>query len=70
MNEVIDFESIKGIQKLSKKARALFESIYTTHRSGFKAYGKAVKVTEERNRLKVSFETGEYLYYYPDGTWG
>ena len=70
MNEAIDFNGIKGYSALSEDAKTLFRNVYKTHQSGFKSYGQAVSVKEEKRRLKVSFETGEYLYYYPDGTWG
>jgi len=70
MKGTIDYNTIQGYSAMSEDAKTLFRNVYKTHQRGFKGYGKAVTVTEEKRRLKVSFEVGEYLYYYPDGTWG
>ena len=68
--EPLAVESIDGYSSLSEYGKKLFKSTYTRHIRGGCSYGCAIKVKEERKRLRVDFENGEYLYYYPNGTWG
>lgn len=70
MSESIDVNKIKGFDRLSDKAKKLFLSTYKSHRKMTTHYGQAIKVTEERKRLKIEFDRGDCFYYYPDGTWG
>jgi len=69
MNGAIDFNAIKGYSAMSEDAKTLFRNVYKKHQSGFKGYGQAVSV-KEKSRLKVNFENGDFVYYYPNGTWG
>ncbi len=70
----IDFEKVKGFNKLSDQARDLFRSVYVRHNSGqgmdYKEDWTPKKVKEHGGHLEVHFNNGEWLHYYPNGTWG
>lgn len=70
----IDFGKITGFNKLSEPAKDLFINTYKRHNSGqgtdYKEDWKPNKVKEHKTHLQVHFMNGEWLHYYPNGTWG
>ncbi|BEP28791.1 hypothetical protein [Helicovermis profundi] len=70
----INFEELKGFNKLSKNAKKLFILIYKKQNSNFGIDEKSnwipKKVKEYRSYLRVDFSNGEWLHYYANGTWG
>ena len=69
----MDYNKIKGHEKLSIKAKEIFKRTYERHYEclGMEAR-KAfvpVKITEHKKHLKVYFANGEWLHYTPSGTW-
>ncbi len=70
----IDFNSVKGYNKLSDAAKDIFERTYKRHNAGwgmdYKEDWIPVSVKCEGNSLKVVFKNGEWLRYYSNGTWG
>lgn len=70
----IDFNTVKGYKKLSDPAKELFESVYKVHNAGqgtdYKEGYRPIKVKERTTHLEVHFANGEWLHYYPNGTWG
>ena len=70
----IDFEKVTGFNKLSEAAKELFKSVYKRHNSGqgtdYKKDWTPKKVKEHRTHIQVHFKNGEWLHYYPNGTWG
>lgn len=65
--------NIEGYTQLSLESRNLFCGIYKVHHAGhgidFKDDWKAVYIKDCERFLKVTFKNGEWLHYYPDGTW-
>lgn len=74
MYERIDFTKVKGFNQLSAPAKNLFEAVYKRHNAGlgseYKKEYKPVKVKEHTSYIEVHFSNGEWLHYYPNGTWG
>ena len=70
----IDFNKVKGYSRLSDPAKEIFKSIYKVHNSGqgldYKEGWIPKEVEEYRKYLKVIFNNGKWLHYYPNGTWG
>ncbi|KAB3534423.1 hypothetical protein F8154_08960 [Alkaliphilus pronyensis] len=70
----IDFDRIKGYSNLSEVAKEHFVKIYKRHNSGqgsdYKEGWTPKKVKEHRSFLEVHFKNGEWLHFYPNGTWG
>ena len=70
----LEFEKIKGFNKLDEGLQSLFIQIYKRHNAGigtdYKEDYKPIKVTKVENKIKVNFKSGEWLYYYQNGTWG
>lgn len=65
-NPIGSVEAIIGFNKLSDPAKKLFISTYENHK---KSGWIPKKVEEHRNYLRVDFTNGEWLHYYPNGTW-
>lgn len=75
MNYVeIDFNDVKGYNKLSQPAKNLFEWTYKSHNSGqgldYKKDWIPIKVKERKTFIEVHFANGKWLHYFPGGTWG
>ena len=70
----IDFNKVEGYSKLSDPAKELLQKTYKVHNSGqgtdYKEDWRPVRVLEHSKYLKVVFKNGEWLHYYPNGTWG
>lgn len=65
----MDLNSIKGFDKLSEAAKALFIRVYAKHRRSIESVLIATKVVEHKKYLEVHFSDGSWLHYSPDGTW-
>ncbi len=74
MHIEIHFEKVKGFNKLSEAAKDLFRAVYFRHNSGqgsdYKEGWTPKKVKEHKSYVEVHFKNGEWLHYYPNGTWG
>lgn len=70
----IKFSNIEGWNQLSEVAEKVFIRLYKAHNSclglDYKEQWEPIKVKEFRAYLKVWFVNGEWLHYYPNGTWG
>lgn len=70
----LDLESVQGYKNLSEDAKFQFERTYKLHNSiqgsDYKEGYTPTSVTDSIGKLKVTFKNGEWLYYYPNGTWG
>ncbi len=69
----IDFNKVKGFNKLSDSAKEVFMRVYKCHNSCQGAKYKEdcipVKVKEHKSYIEVHFKNGEWLHYSPTGTW-
>lgn len=69
----IDFNKVKGYEKLSERAKILFERVYKSHNAAqgldYKKNWIPQSVKEHKTYLEVRFKGGEWLHYMPDGTW-
>ncbi|MEY8416343.1 hypothetical protein AAK964_08575 [Tissierella praeacuta] len=70
----IDFNKVKGYNKLSEGAKKFFEMMYKKHNSvhglDYKKNWLPSKVKEHKTYIEVHFNNGEWLHYYSNGTWG
>ncbi len=70
----IDFDRVKGYNKLSTNAKKFFQQMYIKHNSAhgleYKKNWIPVSVKEHRQYLEVHFSNNEWLHYYNNGTWG
>lgn len=69
----MDLNNIKGFNKLTEQAKAVFIRVYANHRSAvgneYKDGWTAIAVKERRKGVEVIFKNGEWLHYTPNGTW-
>jgi len=68
----IDFNEVKGYNKLSEPAKHVFERVYKQHNAcqglDYKEKWIPTKVIEHKKYLEVHFDD-EWLHYLPNGTW-
>lgn len=68
----IDFNKVKGFDKLSDRAKELFQILYKKHNAAqgldYKIRWIPKSVKEHKTHLEVHF-TGEWLHYMPNGEW-
>lgn len=69
----ISFDEVKGYNKLSDGAKMVFAHVYRKHNSNVGEEHKKdwipTNVSMKGSYLKVTFRNGEWLHYYPNGTW-
>jgi hypothetical protein len=69
----IDFNSIKGFQKLTEQQKKLFIKTYKENNNCFgleeKEKWKPIKVQALNDDLIVHFKNGEWLHYTSRGDW-
>lgn len=66
--------TVTGYNQLSAPARRLFTATARNHQAAvgrdYKDGWTPVKVQERRDHLRVWFKNGDWLHYWPNGTWG
>ncbi|WP_202707690.1 hypothetical protein [Sporosalibacterium faouarense] len=69
----IDHSKVDGYDKMSRKAKEIFNAVYKKHNSsiGMDSKGQWVptKVKEHSSLLKVHFNNREWLHYSYNYTW-
>lgn len=69
----INFNQVKGFEKLTPEQQELFKNTYRVHNSvhgsDYKEDWIPVPVKRENSYLKVVFRNGEWLHYTGKGTW-
>lgn len=69
----INFDKVKGFDKLSDNAKALFKWLYKKHNAAqgldYKIRWIPKSVKEHKTHLEVRFKDTDWLHYMPDGTW-
>lgn len=69
----IDFEKVKGYNKLSDFAKTIFEKVYKMHNSvhglDYKINWIPKSVKEHKTYLEVHFSNKDWLHYTPNGEW-
>jgi len=69
----IDFNKVKGFEKLSEPANKLFKSMYKRHNAAqgldYKISRIPKLVKEHKDRLEVHFTGKDWLHWLPNGEW-
>lgn len=69
-------ENVKGFKNLTPEQQNLLIATNTKHKAGVGTEYKdgltpvkVVPMSPVRNKIKVWFKNGSWLYYLPDGSW-
>ena len=69
----INFNKVKGYDKLSEPAKKLFERVYKNHNSAqgldYKIRWIPKSVKEHKTHLEVHFTGKDWLHWLPNGEW-
>ena len=69
----IEFNKIKGFNKLPDRAKKLFITIYKKHNGAqgidYKIKWIPKKVIEHKDHLEVHFNNKDWLHWVPNGEW-
>lgn len=69
----IDYNKVKGFDKLSVRAQVLFITLYKKHNAAQGLENKIQwipkRVREHKNYLEVHFNNREWLHWLPNGEW-
>jgi len=69
----MDFNKVKGYEKLDPGIQKIFENTYKNHQATLGAEAKKdftpVRVKIEYGYLKVTFANRDWLHYTPKGEW-
>lgn len=69
----IDFNKVKGYNKLSEPAQKLFQRMYKRHNEAqgldYKINWIPKSVKEHKTHLEVHFSNKDWLHYMPNGEW-
>lgn len=67
----MNYLDIKGYDKLSLKAKQIFDRVDRKHTQCVenKAAWTPVRVKERETNIEVHFKNGKWLHYMPNGTW-
>jgi hypothetical protein len=69
----IDFNKVKGFEKLSESAKKLFQHMYKRHNAAqgldYKIRWLPKSVKEHKDHLEVHFSGKDWLHWRPNGEW-
>lgn len=69
----IDFNEVKGFEKLSDPAKRIFQSMYKSHNAAqgleYKICWIPKSVKEHKTHLEVHFTGKDWLHWLPNGEW-